>query len=218
MDVTACLAIQFVPSKRRALVKQTHRRVVVLVCLVSVLTLTSALLLALAPAPLNPDPANTLFAIEPVHSMDAVFQTDTPLTTARWKYIYIHHSNTPAGNALSLAAPGGQVADHFVIGNGEGGMDGQIQIGTRWNTQTSAGAPQGAQSIDPDCISICLIGDLDRNGPTPTQLKRLEQLVTALQGRLRISATNVSMLDQPGTAAGVGRYFPQTAFREQLLP
>jgi hypothetical protein len=202
-------------------VKKTHRRVVVLTSLVSVLTLTSALLLALAPPPLTPDVSNRLFAIETPQTMDVIFQTDTPMRTGRWKYIYVHHSTTTAGNALSLAqlsAGGtGGVADHFVIGNGDGSVDGEVQIGPRWNTQSMAGVPNGATSIDPDCISICLIGNFDRGVPTPTQLRRLEQLVSALQGRLRIPATSV-FLDQSASAAGVGRYFPQTAFREQLLP
>jgi hypothetical protein len=149
--------------------------------------------------------------------MDVIFQTDTPMRTGRWKYIYVHHSTTTAGNALSLAQGSNGVADHFIIGNGDGSVDGEVQVGPRWNTQSVAGVPNGASSIDPDCISICLIGDFDRGVPTPTQLRRLEQLVGALQGRLRIGATTV-FLDQSSSAAGVGRYFPQTAFREQLLP
>jgi hypothetical protein len=198
-------------------VKKTHRNVIVLTSLVSVLTLTSALLLALAPAPLTPDATDRLFAIETPQTMDVIFQTDTPMRTGRWKYIYVHHSTTTAGNALSLAQGSAGVADHFIIGNGDGSVDGEVQIGPRWNNQTPAGVPKGATSIDPDCISICLIGDFDRGVPTPTQLRRLEQLVNALQGRLRIGATDV-FLDQSASAAGVGRYFPQTAFREQLLP
>jgi hypothetical protein len=198
-------------------VKKTHRRVVVLTSLVSVLTLTSALLLALAPAPLTPDVSNRLFAIETPQTMDVIFQTDTPMRTGRWKYIYVHHSTTTAGNALSLAQGSAGVADHFVIGNGDGSVDGEVQIGPRWNSQSVAGIPNGATSIDQDCISICLIGNFDHGVPTPTQLHRLEQLVSALQGRLRIPATSV-FLDQAASAAGVGRYFPQTAFREQLLP
>ena len=197
--------------------KKTHRRVIVLTSLVSVLTLTSALLLALAPAPLTPDATNRLFAIETPQTMDVIFQTDTPMRTGRWKYIYVHHSTTTAGNALSLARGSDGVADHFIIGNGDGSVDGEVQIGPRWNNQAEAGIPNGASKIDPDCISICLIGNFDNGVPTPTQLNRLEQLVNALQGRLRISATNV-YLDQSSSAAGVGRYFPQTAFREQLLP
>src|SRR5262249_46071104 len=129
-----------------------------------------------------------------------------------------HHSQTTSGNGLSLSRSADGAADHFVIGNGDGAADGEIQIGQRWYKQRAAAPPSGSRGIDPDCISICLIGDLDQTVPTPTQLRRLGQLVSALQGRLHISSKSVLMLDQPTTAAGIGRYFPTTAFREQLLP
>ena len=63
--------------------KNTHRRVIVLSTLITVLTLTSALLLALAPAPLSADASSSLFAIDAPQTMDAVFQTDSPVRTAR---------------------------------------------------------------------------------------------------------------------------------------
>lgn len=201
--------------------KNTHRRVIVLSTLVTVLSLTSALLLALAPAPLTPDASNSLFAIDAPQTMDVVFQTDTPVRTARWKFIYVHQSRTTSGNAMTLANGPHGVGDHFVIGNGDGCTDGEIQVGQRWNKQLSAAPPAGAQQIDGDCISICLVGDFDHGVPTPTQLRRLSQLVNALQGRLHIGARSVMLVDQPasnGTPASIGKYFPATAFRDQLLP
>jgi N-acetyl-anhydromuramyl-L-alanine amidase AmpD len=198
-------------------VKQPNRRVVVFTTLISVLTLTSALLLALAPAPLTPDPSATLFAVDTAGSMDAVFQTQAAPKQGRWKYIYIHHSRTPGGNALTLKN-GNEVADHFVIGNGDGAIDGQIQIGPRWDGQHAALPPAGAQWINSESISICLVGDFDRAVPTPAQLRQLIQLVNTLQGRLDIPATKVVFNGEANSAAGMGRYFPTTAFREQLLP
>lgn len=198
--------------------KQSNRKVVVFLTLVGVLTLTSALLLALAPAPLAPDASSSLFAIDAPESMDAVFQTQVSSSQGRWKYIYIHHSRTATGNALTISAPGIGLGDHFVIGNGDGAIDGEIQIGQRWNQQSSANPPPGATGIDPACISICLIGDFDRTMPTPTQIRRLGQLVNALQSRYDVPAGRVLLMSQPGSAAGTGRYFPSTAFREQLLP
>lgn len=198
--------------------KNTHRRVIVLSTLITVLTLTSALLLALAPAPLSADASSSLFAIDAPQTMDVIFQTDSPIRTARWRYVYVHHSRTTAGNAMSLATGQDGMGDHFVIGNGDGCVDGEIQVGQRWNKQLSAAPPAGASDIDPDCISICLVGDFDRSVPTPTQLRRLQQLTTAIQGRLRINGKNVLLIDQANNVAGAGRYFPTTVFRGQLLP
>ncbi|HMB96623.1 MAG TPA: N-acetylmuramoyl-L-alanine amidase, partial [Tepidisphaeraceae bacterium] len=161
---------------------------------------------------------SNLFAFDTPESMDAVFQTKISAKTGRWKYIYVHHSNTAGGNALSLSREAGGLSDHFVIGNGDGAIDGEIQIGQRWNQQESANPPRGARGIDPNCISICLVGDLDHTVPTATQLHRLTQLVNALQGRFDIPAGQVLLLNQGNSEAGMGRYFPATAFREQLLP
>jgi hypothetical protein len=201
-------------------VKNTHRRVIVLSSLITVLSLTSALLLALAPAPLIPDATSGLFAIDMSQTMDAVFRTDSPIRTSRWKYIYVHHSRTPAGNTSTLSnGQQGGAGDHFVIGNGDGCLDGEIQLGQRWNKQLAAVPPAGAQMSEPDSIvSICLVGDFDRSVPTPTQLQRLSQLVTSLQGRLHIRGRNVVLIDQTGSTASTGRYFPASGFREQILP
>jgi hypothetical protein len=199
-------------------VKKAQRRFIVFTSLIAVLTLTSALLLALAPAPLAPDATSSLFAIDAPQSMDVIFQTKATCRNNHWKYIYIRHSRTASGSALTLSSPERGCGDHFVIGNGDGAIDGEIQISQRWDAQSSALPPSGASSIDPACISICLIGDFDETRPTPTQLHRLVQLVDALQARFRIPAENIMFLNQPKSAAGIGKYFPQSALREQLLP
>jgi hypothetical protein len=202
----------------RPTVKKSRRKFVVFSTLLGVLSLTSALLMALAPAPLAQDAATSLFAVDEPRSMDVIFQTRNPLTANHWKYIYIHHSNTASGNAIALGQPTGGMGDHFLIGNGDGLIDGEIQIGQRWNQQISPAPPPGATKIDTACISICLVGDFDRSVPTPIQLRRLEQLVGTLQAQLHIPRDAVLLLDQPHSPAGAGKYFPQTAFRNQLLP
>jgi hypothetical protein len=193
--------------------------VAVLVSLVGVLTFTSALLLALAPAPLNPQATSSLFAIDAPQSFDVLFDsTAAPVQKGRWQYIYIHHSKSVSGTAQTLAEPGGDLADHFVIGNGDGCADGEIQIGQRWAQQQAAGRTPGADWIRPDCLSICLVGDFNQTRPTATQQRRLVQLVEALQDRLHIPAANVRCYPQTRTAAGVGAHFPSREFYAQVLP
>jgi hypothetical protein len=199
-------------------VKKSQRKFIVFSTLLGVLTLTSALLMALAPAPLVPDAATSLFAVDEPRSLDVIFQTRNPLAETRWKYIYIHHTRTPSGNALSLAQATDGMGDHFIIGNGDGLLDGEIQIGQRWNQQQAALPPAGTNRVAPSWVSIGLVGDFDKTVPTPTQLRRLAQLVGALQGELHVPAANVIVIDSAKTPAGIGRYFPQGAFRGQLLP
>lgn len=197
--------------------KPANRQVVVFVTLVSVLSLTSALLLAIAPDPLRPDSTSLLFAIDAPESMRAVFQTQTPTHAGRWKYVYVHHSASRSGTAEPGLPNSLGMGDHFVIGNGEGAADGQVQICPRWDQQQSA-APPAAGEIDPNCISICLVGDFDRAAPTPNQLKRLTALVNALQSQLAIRGQDVLILSHAASKVGIGQYFPTSAFREELLP
>jgi hypothetical protein len=199
-------------------VKKSKRKVVVLTTLVAILTFTSALLLALAPPPINSENFNSLSASDHGEFLDEVFKTAVPTRADQWRYIYIHQSSTDTGNAQTLAGPTGDFCDHFVIGNGQGCQDGEIEISPRWNQQQSASTPPGVAHIEPDCISICLVGDFDHSMPTPMQLRRLGELVTTLQSQLRIPGQRVIFLTQANTPSGAGRYFPVTAFRDQILP
>lgn len=214
--IGTCVLVQDGQAGRN--VKQSNRRIVVFTTLVGVLTLTSALLLALAPAPLTADASTGLFAIDTPESMSAIFQTQTPVRPGRWKYIYIHHSRTFSGNSVTVSQGMNGLPDHFVIGNGEGAPDGQIQVGQRWDQQISANPHAGASSIDPACISICLIGDFNQTVPTPTQIRRLANLVNALQGRFDLPAGQVIVKTEANSLTGAGQYFPASAFRQQLLP
>ena len=199
-----------------------RRRVVVFLSLLAVLTLTSLLLQAMARSPMQPDAADTLFAYGTGDSIDAIFRMQVPVQPSRWQYLYIHHSKTANGNALTLGNGPEGVADHFIIGNGEGLADGELQISQRWNHQQSALSPTGNLVVQPNCVSISLVGDFDRKPPTPMQLGRLGQLVQALQMRSRIPANRVEWLNDGagstagGSSAGIGRYFPAAAFHEQL--
>jgi hypothetical protein len=197
---------------------RSNRKIVVLTSLVAMLSLASALLLFLAPPPLAAEGLSSLSAPDHGPFLDEIFKTEVTPKAQHWKFIYIHHSGTSGGDARTLARPGAGLCDHFVLGNGDGCQDGEIQIGPRWNKQQAPAAPPGVDSIQPDCISICVVGDFDHAMPTPTQIRRLSQLVTTLQTQFRISADKVIMLNDTATPSSVGRYFPVTAFRDQILP
>ena len=199
-------------------VMKSKRKVLFLTSLVALLTFTSALLLALAPPPLAAGGYDSLAASDRGDFLDAVFKTAVPAQQDRWKYIYVHHSGTSQGDANSLAQNPNGLCDHFVIGNGKGAEDGEIQIGPRWNSQQPPAAPPGVDSIQPACISICVVGDFDHSMPTPTQVRRLSQLVTTLQTQFRLGADKVIVLTDTASASSIGRYFPVTSFRDQILP
>ncbi len=198
-----------------------RRRLVVFLSLLVVLTLTSLLLQAMSRSPMQPDAADTLFAYGVGDSIDSIFRMTVPVQPTHWQYLYIHHTKTANGNALMLGGGPEGVADHFIIGNGDGLADGELQISQRWNHQQSALSPTGNLVVEPNCVSICMVGDYDRKPPTPMQLGRLGQLVQALQLRCRIPANRVEWLNDAtgakgGSVAGIGRYFPAAAFHDQL--
>lgn len=200
---------------------QPRRSFLVLSSLVGVLTLTSVLLRAMQGAPLTPDAASSLMAGgggDAKSTLGVIFNTAVPAHPNRWKSIYIHHTRTPGGNAATPSTGGDPGAgDHFVIGNGNGSADGQIQLTTLWNLQQPADPAPQYTKVDATCVSIALVGDFDHTAPTPTQLKRLEQLVHTLQEHFRIPSAQVWLFDQPNSPAGAGRYFPAAAFQGQLL-
>lgn len=191
---------------------------VVLVSLVGVLTFTSALLLAIAPAPLSPQATSTLLASETTPSFDELYdQTAVSVDSHRWNYIYIHHSDTAAGNSRTLAgATNAPPPDHFLIGNGDGCGDGDIEVGSRWQQQLPPGRTPGSDWIVQNCVSICLVGDFNKARPTPLQERQLVQLVQSLRARLHIPADRVFFYQKPESAAGIGSYFPAHDFAREI--
>ena len=104
-----------------------------------------------------------------------------------------------------------------MIGNGDGCQDGEIQITQRWTQQDTPGDIPGLPRTQPNFISICLVGDFDLARPTAAQERRLVQLVNALQHRLDIPRSNVTWFPRGAGIAGVGRNFPASDLRAQLL-
>lgn len=170
--------------------KQHKRKAIVFVSLVGVLTLTSTLLLLLAPAPLRPSAAVTLFnANSPSGDYQVIFQTDRPIEVGRWKSLLVR--TTPASTSTVNG-------DHFALGSARTGVDGQIEISARWMSQLAALPPAGTSQIDAGCVSICV--ETVNGKLTPLQQERLGQLVTVLQRRLDIPSTQVWRVDSPQTS------------------
>lgn len=179
------------------------RKVVVLGSLVCMVTLLCGVLLVLAPAPLAP--AAGLFAEQPDDPLGMVYGAVEDGGGLRpWRHVYVRQAGAKGTSGAG---------DHFLIGDGRDGPDGEIRITNRWQRQRPALPPPGAAGIDPSCVSICLAGDLDEKPPTDAQVRSLTQLVRSLERRLNLPADRVVMLTgAPGSPAGVGRQFPTQAF------
>jgi hypothetical protein len=113
-----------------------------------------------------------------------------PVKRGRWKYIVIHNSGTREGNARVFDIYHKRVrhmqnglAYHFVIGDGHGSGDGQVEVGSRWTRQINGGHV-ASDYLNDIALGICLVGDFNRDTPTKAQIGALEELVSYLRGRV----------------------------------
>ena len=123
-----------------------------------------------------------------------------------WRYIVIHHSAGDTGSAALFDAAHrargwDELGYHFVIDNGNGGPDGRIEVGPRWQTQ-KWGAHTGNtpnNEYNNYGIGICLVGDFTNSMPTAAQMASLKQLVASLMAKYDIPPENViGHRDAPG--------------------
>lgn len=198
---------------------------IVWAALLGSMTIVSGLLLALEPSTSVPTPGPVAADVSSTRGDIDPLSSTTPLATDRWQAIVVHHSGKASGNADTLdadhrAAGFAGLGYHFVIGNGQGLGDGELQVGPRWDKQQPGPHVLGGQNDDwfnHYAISICLIGDGDTAGPTDRQMEKLVQLVHSLQRRLDFGADRVMLNYQVSPTAGPGVLFPAGSFRQQLL-
>lgn len=94
--------------------------------------------------------------------------------------IIIHHSATPSGNVKSFrryhvdVRGWDDIAYHFVICNGNGGPNGQIQVGRKECLQGAH-----ARGRNHNSIGICIVGNR-KNNATKLQKKALVKLINML--------------------------------------
>jgi hypothetical protein len=167
---------------------QQPRVVKVLAALLISMTVGAFVLMALGNNPPSAGPF-CLSAYYRLDSVDRVVQSQACQPPHRWDSIEIYFSGTKRG---SLQQPAG-AADlncHFLIANGVGAGDGEIQTTEWWQKQWSIDPSRTWQGSG-KTIRVCLIGDGTTTSPTNYQLKRLETLLEALSRKFGISANSV---------------------------
>jgi hypothetical protein len=166
----------------------------VLASLVASMTIGAIVLLALDSHPL-PAGAFSLASYQRLNDIEEIIQARSMLSPDRWNCIEIYYSRTSGGNLAQLASLSGlsstvEVNFHFVIYNGRGGNDGQIQSTERWLEQYSC-IPGGSWYGTGTTIRICIVADGSKTMPTDCQLKRTAALVEELSHRFNISPANI---------------------------
>ena len=160
-------------------------------------------------------------------------QAQEPAERNGWRYIVLHHSASPGGNAAKMnrfhrGRGWDGVAYHFVITNGKGGADGGLQVTDRW-WQQKHGAHAGSlpaeafpgekNGYNEFGIGICLVGNFEKKAPTRAQMVTLTRLVRRLQGLFDIPAENILGHRHVRDTACPGRHFPwRGLFARLALP
>ncbi len=182
------------------------------------------------PAPSNPammtppaivpsEPANLsppIIEPEPEALSDNPWKPAVP--NRDWTSIVIHHTATDQGSVESiheahLAREWLGIGYHFVIGNGNGMPDGEIAPTFRWREQLH-GAHAGAEEFNQHGIGIALVGNFEKQPPTPAQLASIKRLVAVLKSEYHIDGEHVIGHREVKATACPGKLFPIEQVRE----
>ncbi len=149
--------------------------------------------------PARPAPKVKLTKAPPPRASGSVPRSWIPGVYERpWRWIVIHHSASDAGSAEIFdrwhrARGWDELGYHFVITNGHGGRDGQVEVGSRWRKQKWGAHCGGTPHNDYNNygIGVCLVGDFSEKLPSQAQLRSLKKLVTFLARRYAIDPLHV---------------------------
>ncbi|HID23695.1 MAG TPA: N-acetylmuramoyl-L-alanine amidase [Planctomycetaceae bacterium] len=158
------------------------------------------------------------------HAFDA-WKPESPERS--WRSIVIHHTGTDWGNVESIHQAHLKRKDksgrhwlgigyHFVIGNGHGMSDGQIEPTFRWREQLQ-GAHAGVAEYNEYGIGIALIGNFEKSPPTAKQLTAVKRLVSVLARRYGIDSRHVVGHSDIKATACPGKLFPMDEVRQSVL-
>jgi hypothetical protein len=117
----------------------------------------------------------------------------------RWKAVVIHHSATEVGSVESIDNYHKNhngwdgIGYDFVIGNGSGCQNGQVESTFRWAQQRTGAHCKTDSSnwANEKAIGICLIGNFNKTKPSSRQLSSLLKLVQFLSERYDIPVSRI---------------------------
>jgi len=156
---------------------------------------------------------------EPVRRVERVPEHDPTWEVAGWqrpwRWIVVHHSATHRGSAAVFDACHRRVRRwdelgyHFVIGNGTGSANGQIEVGSRWPKQKHGAHCKGGQdeTYNNYGIGVCLVGNFEKGRPSVAQMQALARLLDYLAARYKISDSHIIGHGDVDSTKCPGRYF-----------
>lgn len=145
-------------------------------------------------------PSARAFSLSGYHQkrLEAAIDTQVPQSPDRWNYLEIYYSGTKGGNIEQLASLSGlarpeEINCHFVICNGSGGGDGQIQSTEKWRRQRPA-VPSRSRHGNAQTVRICLVADGKTATLTDGQIEALAALSAGLCKRFNIQPECITVV------------------------
>ena len=150
-----------------------------------------------------------------------------PETAARdWKYIVLHHTASEQGDVASIheshlknkdknGKPWLGIGYHFVIGNGRGMDDGEIEPTFRWKQQMQ-GAHAGVADYNQHGIGIVLVGNFEDHPPTAAQVTAVKRLIRVLSREYEIAAAQIVGHGDVKATECPGAQFPMSEIRDSV--
>lgn len=140
------------------------------------------------------------------------WKPDAPIRD--WRHIVIHHTASSTGSVESvheahLKRGWDGIGYHFLIGNGNGMGDGEIQSTFRWREQIhGAHAKSPGNEYNEHGIGICLVGNFEETDPSSAQLASVKRLVGVLKHEYGLTAGQVIGHRDVKATACPGKNFP----------
>ena len=184
--------------------------------------LAAAVLTAALAAGCTSRPPDEIRAVNAADTLEAEPGWQPRVRNKKWSYIIVHHGGRHNGSAKIYdkyhRGKGWRgLGYHFVIGNGTGSKDGQVEVGFRWPGQERGAHVGGDNNIGK--IGICLVGNCDARKPSAAQMRSLYKLLKFLQTRFQVPASRVKghyEVVRPGYTHCPGRKFSMNALRARL--
>ena len=164
------------------------------------------------------------------------FQPIEPITTVNpwkpdaelreWNYIVLHHTASESGNVESIHEEHLKRKDkkgnswlgigyHFVIGNGSGMTNGEVEQTFRWRQQLQ-GAHAGIADYNQHGIGIVLIGNFEKTPPTESQISSVRNLVGLLKREYGIASNKIVGHGDVKATECPGKLFPMSEIRDSI--
>lgn len=161
--------------------------------------------------------------VQPVSKRDP-WTPDVPLRN--WQRVVVHHTATTTGSVESIHAshlkkrdsrgnPWLGIGYHFVVGNGQGMADGEIEPTFRWRQQLP-GAHAGIADINETGIGIALVGNFDKAPPSDAQMESVSRLVGELCSMFELTSDQIIGHGDIKATACPGRHFSLGELRSSV--